>query len=149
MTTYDWKALSASLLPSLAPINSPKLIPPQSPKFPTFSELVGQIANEPLPKKEVGLFEGLLGGRPEILYEDLLRNPEKYDPAVEGLLTSMLMGKKRLEDLTADEATLLNSSTFEFNQVPSISKEEVVQPVEQSSSIEELAPTEAEPFWWL
>lgn len=136
----------------------PKLTPLT---FPTFSELVGESVNEqPAKRKEIGLFEGLLGADPTPLYHDLIGAPYKYRPGTDVLLQQLIQGQKSVETLTPEELLLLDQATFDFTQLTKPPpKEEPIQiqredPADQLPELKQEAeqgpvdPPKVEKFWW-
>jgi hypothetical protein len=67
-----------------------------------------------------GLFASLVGD-PTVLFDDLLRSPEKYEPQVEGLLLELMTGRKRLQDLPTEDREVLDRATLDWNRKTSSS----------------------------
>ena len=121
----NWLWPTAGLSGTSTQIRLPSLKPQPFPKFPTFSELAGASVNEPVAKpKETGLFEGLMGGDPRALFQDLVSCPHKYQPGTDTLLQQMLSGQKTPDNLTPDERLLLDHATLEYTQPSRIPVEE-------------------------
>jgi hypothetical protein len=101
--------------PGSALISLMQLHPLVPPRFPTWSELVatplGSPASSPPPQ---GLFDSFVGD-PAVLFEDLLRSPEKYEPGVQELLMELL-GGRQLSALSKDERALLDRATLDWNR---------------------------------
>lgn len=60
------------------------------------------------------LYESFLGN-PEILFQDLLDDPSRYEPGVDALLQNMI-GGRTFADLTSEEKEMLNRATIEYSQ---------------------------------
>lgn len=131
---------------------------PGLPAFPTFEQLV-QESQTPEQKRSPGLFESLLNN-PAVLYEDFLKNPEKYDPALEKLLMELATGNKKLKGLSPEETTLLDRSTLDYAQATP--KPPARPSVPRPSIAESGAPKEEKPrpgidvpvtelpaYWWV
>ncbi len=90
---------------------------PKFPGFQPFPTLEDLALEDPTlgQKRSPGLFESLLNN-PAVLYEDFLKSPEKYDPALERLLTELATGNKKLKALSAAESTLLDRATLDYAQ---------------------------------
>lgn len=74
------------------------------------------MIEQPVVKKEIGLFEGMLGGETEVLFQDLVSCPHKYLPGTDILLQQMITGSKTTDNLTQDERMLLDQAAFEYAQ---------------------------------
>jgi len=111
----DWLSSNA---PSLASIQLPRLTPFQPPPPPTFPDLF-QLAEEaaqqttPSPVRNEGLFAALIGD-PMVLYQELLEDPERFDPEAAELLQLFAAGQKKLDELTPGERTLLDLAVIDF-----------------------------------
>lgn len=99
-----------------------QLHPLVPPRFPTWSEVTraSPATPEPSPPSQQGLFVSLVGD-PHVLFEDLLRSPEKYEPEVEGLLLELITGRRRLQDLPRSEREILDRATLDYNRKSSSS----------------------------
>ena len=125
-----------------------------SPTFPTMEELIEEqqrlsLGSVPSPKS---LYEVLVGS-PEVLYQESLDDPEKFDQQTQVLLEQMMRGK-RFTELNPKEIELLNKATIEYAQTPPSRKKEASVPspnkVEAVSVVEEdTAESELPPYWWL
>lgn len=139
---------------------------PAPPKFPTFAELA-QVVTTPPPIQKSGLFQQLLGGQTQVLWQDLLKDPDKYEPEVQQLLQEILSGQKSLQALMPEENQLLDRATLDFAQASKTPQPEKDRPP-RSQAGEELPdkaimreaeegpplpiPTGADgldAFWWL
>ena len=110
----------------LAPITPPELFPTAPvqfqpfPKFPTLEEMLEhqkgkphpllQLSEVPAPKPS-SLFEGLLGGRTEVLLQDALDHPERYDDATRAALEALAA---RGGVATPEDRKLLDNATLDF-----------------------------------
>ncbi len=131
----------ANLPDSTTLVSLPGLKPPQFPKFPTFSELAGASVNDlPVVQKEKGLFEGMLGGNTEALFQDLVSCPHKYPPGADILLQEMIMGAKTIDSLDPDELLLLDQATLAFTQPSRAPVEEPIVPVQRSEDPADYLP---------
>lgn len=65
-------------------------------------------------------------GDPEVLFQDLLRNPERYEEGTDQVLQQMLNGTL-LAELSTEEQDLLNRATFEFAQAPPCKPPEIIK----------------------
>lgn len=50
------------------------------------------------------------------MFDDLLRDPSKYETGVSELLQELMSGSKTLETLSPMEQTLLDNATLDFNR---------------------------------
>ena len=105
------KAPSHLLLEPVAPPKPPELLPPQPPSVPLPFQLVEQQAN---PRRQRGLFDDLLAGRPEAIISDAQDHPDAYDPETVELLQQLMLNKRELDSLTAVEKDKLDQATMEF-----------------------------------
>lgn len=91
------------------------------PKFPSVEQLLdhqNKVAPHPLlqltetapPTSSPSIFQGLLGGRLEILTQDALDHPERYDDATKAALSELAAGTRKVEDA----GRLLDSATMDF-----------------------------------
>jgi len=145
------------------------------PKFPTVEELLQHEAGtsrHPLlqltdvpPPPERSLFQDLLGGRLEILTQDALDNPDRYEEGTRSLLTELMNGAKKREQLSPAEQRLLNRATIDFaTYQPEKPKAGVAPPKQKTTpkllSLDVVMPEtpKAEPvdpdmpapaYWWL
>lgn len=135
-----------------------------SPSFPTLNQLALELPT-PEQKPSLGLFESLLNN-PAILYEDFLKDPTKYDPALEKLLMELATGNKQVRTLLPADRMLLDVATLEYAQAPRPkppAKPAAQAPttdddvVEEWTSTKEQKPrpgidvpvTELPAYWWL
>lgn len=144
--------------------NAPRFEP-----FPRLDDLVNPktfelVSREPEARaRSVGLFDGLLSGHVEVLLQDVQDHPEKYDPGLLPLLSDILSGGKKKNELTQEECTLLDKGTLDFaTYVPPRSEEKKKGPAQEtktaSSSIDDgfeeeepdvdLPENEPSPYWW-
>lgn len=108
---------------SLDPVAPPE--PLTFPTFPSIDELLKHEAGtqpHPLlkltdtpPPSPTSLFDGLLGGRPEVLLQDALANPTRYEPATREALAAL--GGKRSTELTPEDRRILNLATIDYASV--------------------------------
>lgn len=130
-----------------------------APKFPSFSELVGAIESAPPETKRSGLFLDLVGD-PQVLYQDLLEDPNRYEEGVSNLLQDLTSGQRSIDELSKTEMHLLDRAVLDFNQpkrprpepklapVPKTKKSRVKLPDEKPPKVIG-APRDMEPYWWL
>ncbi len=91
---------------------------PQTPTFPTFSELVKKEEEDqrkPKTVRQKGLFEALIGD-PRILYQELLEDPNRFDSDAAQVIQELSVGIRQLSDLTHAELELLNEATLDFSR---------------------------------
>ena len=88
-----------------------------APRFPTFAELVQEDAEaEPAsPRRDKGLFEALIGN-PEVLINDSISHPNRYDQEEIALLYSLVSGKEKLQDLAPAAREMLDRATLNYAQ---------------------------------
>src|SRR5262245_5310253 len=118
-----------------------RLHPLLPPRFPTLFELAETPLASPASSPRQGLFASLLGD-PAVLFDDLLKNPGKYEPGVEALLLQLIGGRRRLQDLSIEEQELLDRATLDWNHksssaAPKTSPEKSSETEEQRSSSED------------
>jgi hypothetical protein len=94
------------------------LVPP---RFPTLSELAAPPIASPASSPRRGLFVSLVGD-PTVMFDDLLRSPEKYEEGVSDLLLGMVTGRRSLKDLSPEEMEVLDRATVDLNRKTSSSK---------------------------
>lgn len=149
---------------NLESLHKPASIPPPSPpEFPAFMQLVEldrEQAPAPPTARSSGLFEGLLGGRPEPLYEDAAAHPEKYSPEAQALLADLIAGRVDARALGEAERQLLDLATIDFATAkpkapPRSLRPAPVPPRAPAAPPERPAPgidvpaEVPEPYWWL
>lgn len=149
------------------------------PKFPSLQEVADhhhhhKVAPHPLlrltealPKAPAAsLFQGLLGGKLDVLQEDALRNPDRYDERTRVLLADM--GEKRDYQPTGDELRILDDATLDFASARPMHKpgpilpQEMKKPAQQQPrrlfddrELDGREPTVETPggtmsaYWWL
>jgi hypothetical protein len=136
--------------------------PPSPPQFPAFMQLVEldrEQAQAP-PARSSGLFEGLLGGRPEALYEDAMANPDKYSPEAQLLLADIVAGKVDPRLLSDEQRRLLDLATIDFAtakpKAPRRSPKAAPRPaappaapLERPTPGVDVPGEVPEPYWWL
>jgi hypothetical protein len=106
-----------------------------------------------------------------VMFQDLLRSPEKYEDGVSDLLTSLVAGSRSLKSLSSEEKALLDRAVGDLSRPslprPSDSPKKSSETTEQKPSSEDsalktkeasleeqipadLLPDEAAvPFWFL
>jgi len=143
----------SSLLTNLMPL--PGLA---APRFPSFSELVGATVSEK-PTKRSGLFLDMLGD-PQVLYQDLLEDPSKYEEGVSRLLQELISGQQQLSELNDQEMGLLDRAVLDFNQ-PARKLEARPAPAPKPPAKAKRpeprekppkaigAPSGVDPYWWV
>ena len=128
-------------------------IPPSA----TLFELMEEAPSTSAPKRPKGLFEDLLRGDPSMLYQDMQRAPEKYDPLTVQLVKD-IMTKRR--ELSAEERQLLDLAMLDYATEPppklpapakAATKKKEPEPEVESTPVEGVNfPQGLErPFWWL
>jgi hypothetical protein len=137
--------------------------PTPTPCFPTFAELCSK-EETPTTTTNQGIYETLLGGRPDLLYQDAQSHPEKYEDSTLELL-SELVQKQR--PLSTEEKTQLDLAVLSYHSRPS-PKPTVAQRLKPNSHSESMTPFQTRPpveapemessqqdsdvvapFWWL
>jgi hypothetical protein len=104
-----------------API-APRLQLQNLPRLPKAKDFLGDITAHPFfqfvappPKQPTKtLFQELLGGRSEVLEQDALEHPDRYDEPVQVLLQELSTGTKKTESLSPVEHELLSRATIDF-----------------------------------
>ena len=95
---------------------------PSFPRFPTLDQVLEhqsgqsphpllQLTETTPPSRPTSLFQGLLGGRLEVLVQDALDHPERYDAATREALADLGAGPRTLSP--ADHR-LLDSATLDY-----------------------------------
>ena len=84
------------------------------PTFPTFSALATVSDVKPAEGRK-GLFLALVGD-PQVLLQDLLDSPAKYEEGVSTLLQDLASGRRKLGSLTPAEAELLDRATIDYTR---------------------------------
>lgn len=133
-------------------------------RFPTLSELAQTPADSPVSSRRSGLFYSLVG-RPEVMLNDLLRDPEKYEEreSVSAILQSLIAGRQKMEDLSPQDMETLDRATLDLNRsysrkpstsspAPSPPKKQPIStepPKDEESPPEELFPkADLVPHWF-
>lgn len=110
-------------------------------RSPTLSELARTPADSPSSSRATGLFCNLVG-LPEVMLDDLLRDPEKYEAGVADLLQDLTSGRRQLQSLDTTEMAVLDRATLDFSRSSSKKQSESSPPPsplkKQSSSFEEM-----------
>jgi hypothetical protein len=122
--------------------------PPTFPKFPTIEELLAlEVAEKPT-QKRTGFFYELLGGSPIALYDDTLKNPERYLPEERQLLEMIMhRGAQPNWGLNAEENAALDRMAFTFL---TSKKTEIPVPKPAPKPVVAKKPLpELQPYWWL
>ena len=70
-----------------------------------------QLGTAP-PRPSPSLFQGLLGGRLDVLMQDALEHPERYEDTTREALAAL--GTKKPEDLGPEEHAVLDRATLDF-----------------------------------
>jgi hypothetical protein len=60
------------------------------------------------------LFQELLGGRTEVLQQDALEHPDRYEEPIQELLHNLTVGTKKIETLSQEEQGALNRAVIDF-----------------------------------
>jgi hypothetical protein len=94
------------------------------PRFPTLQEQLAHLnGTAPHPLMEVGvappppdrsLFQGLLGGRLDVLQQDVQENPDRYDEATRAVFAELSSGAKTVESLDPVARKALDRATLDF-----------------------------------
>jgi hypothetical protein len=85
--------------------------------FPTLAELASEQSATPSPSAKPSPLYSLIGD-PAILLSDLLDDPRKYPDGADVLLQELVLGRKKVDELDAQEALLLNAAVITFVQAP-------------------------------
>jgi hypothetical protein len=157
---------SFTALSSLKPLSPPSF--PNFPKFPTLKDcarLAGEEEQQRLERKPDGIYENILGN-PALLYNDLLKNPDRYEDGVQELLSRLIMGAGTSE-LEEEERALLSRATLQYvstdppkpprpegkstaSKKPPRAKASEPSPRKKRPRPGKDVPvTEMRPFWWL
>ena len=128
------------------------------------SEVPSGAAPENSAKRPSGLFSALVQD-PRILYEDLLREPSKYNQELLPLLTKLLSGSADVNSVSAAEKRLLDEAVHDLvkkpssNVLPAQSKsstqsrqkkpEQKTEEPEEQLHEEPVDANGLRPYWWL
>jgi hypothetical protein len=172
--------------PSSRPFNAtesePNFLGPITPavsgplSFPSFDQILRHqagVAPHPLlqlsdipPPRTPTLFEGLLGGKLEVLTQDAVDHPDRYDEPTRTLLAELGASVKRLEGLTPADRAALDRATLDFAayRPPRRAQEPVrarPRPARRPALLTQEAPSDGRapqvetpggvmtPYWWL
>ena len=117
----------------------------------------------PKPPIPVSLVQGMIGGNSDILVDDCARNPGRYSPHAQELLSELAAGRSP-DTLTPEEQRLLDLAVLDFaaapKPVPSPAMQSRPKPrpvkvreeesIERGRPWEDAAPgVEPELYWWL
>jgi hypothetical protein len=152
-----------AVLPDLPRLNFPSL--DQVLVHPSSPHPLLQLSETP-PPSSVSLFQGLLGGRLEVLVQDSIDHPERYDEPTRLMLQELAAGASKLEELTAAERGILDRATMDFaayrppqapknapKPQPPMKKPRLVEAADaledgRAPQVEEPGGTMT-PYWWL
>lgn len=120
----------------ILPVKLDPILPPDPPRFPTFSELVELDASTPIEMTRRGstdLFDGFLGDVTPLL-SDFQENPERYGEETHALLEQLMSGNTSIERLSATEKRLLSLATYDFFQSKPVKNREKQASKKQASA---------------
>jgi hypothetical protein len=151
----------------------PELAPLVFPRFPSVEDLLqhaagtqphplAQLADPPPRSEPTSLFDGFLGGQLEVLTQDALAHPERYDDHTRGFLDELAAGRK-LETLSKGEKELLDRAVMDFAAfrppkpppAPPTQSKKPAPPRERSEPLDERVPQVEMPggtlpaYWWV
>lgn len=144
---------------SSALINLLPLLQLATPTFPSLTNCVRESTSIERPKKRKGLFSELIGD-PQIIFQDLLLNPNKYEEGVSELIQDLVSKRKTLERLDEREMQMLDRAVIDYNS-PNRRPEQQLRAPEKPKEKEEPDEEEIEdnkpiplidglrPYWWL
>jgi hypothetical protein len=128
------------------------LSPLSPPKFPSSFELIEPPQQAPRPK---GLYEELLGARPEAIYLHALAHADTYEPEALPLLLELVNGQRSFKEISLEEQQVLDRACFDFAtfspKKPMLPrKQENVAPSEpMSPPTVDLPEGSLPPYWWV
>ncbi len=109
---------------SVPNFRDPIAVAPELPSlsFPSVEQILAHPVNpHPLlrladtpPPSSPSLFQGLLGGRLDVLVQDAVDHPERYDEATQLALQELTAGTRKLEAMTPAERSILDRATMDF-----------------------------------
>lgn len=114
------------------------LPPPVFQPFPSLDELAA--APPESARREVGLFEGMLGDRAEAMYVDALEHPEKYDDGMKALLEDLV---HRMRKPTDAERARLDAAVLDFVATPRPKSERPKPPPPKKLDVRDLPDADA------
>jgi hypothetical protein len=143
---------------STTPLSLPPSLALLAPTFPTFSALVTAAGKQPdSGPRRGGLFVDLLKD-PQVLLQDLLAAPHKYEEGVSPLVQDLVSGRRKTEDLSRAEMELLDRAVLDYAH-PSRSKPVTPEPKKPRRKTKpepirypkgDLPKVDGlEPYWWL
>lgn len=142
---------------STSRLNLPPSLALLAPTFPTFSALSHASEKPPAEHRRDGLFNSMLKD-PQVLLQDLLASPQKYEDGVATLVQDLVGGRRKLEEISPSEMELLDRATIDFTQ-PARQQKLVVPPLTRKKTTRgrsgyprsQKAPSlnGLEPYWWL
>lgn len=138
-------------------LNLPPSLALLAPTFPTLSALATvKEESQPTPASSSGLFQALLRD-PTVLLQSLLDDPTRYEEGVGVVVQDLVSGRRKFEELSPAESTLLDRATIDFAQP--VRRKTAAAPVPQKRAAPRTpkptprakAPSVAgmEPYWWL
>lgn len=164
---------AASAPDFLAPLVD--LAPPSFPRFPSVEEFLMHAAGtqmHPLlkltdaaPVEPASLFNGLLGGRLEVLTQDAAAHPDRYDEETRIFLEELDGGARKLKELSPADAEMLDRAVMDFasarpqnkpaptkdppkSKKPALLVEEGELPDERAPQVELPNGNTAAAYWW-
>jgi hypothetical protein len=87
---------------------------PQPPVFPKLHELLGDATPAVPARPPERLFNALVGD-PAVLWQDLLRHPERYENGLAELTQRLISGSANISTLSAQESALLDRAVLDLN----------------------------------
>lgn len=110
-----WKppSQSSGVMDSLLP--QPPL-PPQPTQVKSLQEMAETVQLTDDKPKPRGLFWDLLGGDYHSLASDIVEHPDHYDDRLVVLARELVEGRRKLDDVTREEQSLLNRGVIDFAQ---------------------------------
>lgn len=138
-------------------LNLPPSLALLAPTFPTLSALATTKEKpQPTSTSSNGLFQALLRD-PAVLLQGLLDDPTRYEEGVGAVVQDLVSGRRKFEDLSPAESTLLDRATIDFAQP--VRRKTAAAPVPTRRGVPSApkpkppskAPSVAgmEPYWWL
>jgi hypothetical protein len=99
-----------------------------------------------------GLFEELLGGRLDVLFDDMARAPKKYELGARALVEDLVVRRLDLKALPGDQRELLDRATVDYAASPRVAPQPTSGtqvPSGKRRPLADVSATTLPRFWWV
>jgi len=142
-------------LPKISPVELAYLKVPSLPYLSLEKELEKSPEIKTINSKS-SVFDAYMGGKYDLLIQDVIANGSKYDEPTKELVLSMVnpRNRKPFEELDSTKKQLLTSAVYTYMEAPRVvtNKKPIKQvptTVQKQKSVDPIPTTEIKPFWWV